>query len=66
MHDANSNDEVIATVLKQYPRAQWLAQCRLALPAADDGYLMSVIEILNGGDIKVIDYCVQKTLIANL
>lgn len=59
-NDINSDDEVIATVLKKYPRAQWLAQSRLALPDADDGFLMNVIEILNGGDIKVIDDCVQK------
>jgi len=48
-------DDVIAQIIESYPESEWMARCRLALPDSDDGYIMSVIEMLNGGDVKVID-----------
>lgn len=48
-------DEVIEQIIQQYPEAEWMERCTLALPDADAGYIMSVIEILNGGDVLVVE-----------
>jgi hypothetical protein len=50
-----NSDDIIESIVQQYPEAEWLDRCRAELPQADDGYIMSVIEILNGGDVLVVE-----------
>ena len=44
-------DEIIEEIIKTYPETEWLTRCQSALPDLDEAYLMSSIEIFNGGDL---------------
>lgn len=47
-------DEVIEQIIKHYPASQWLEQIKKIMPEADEGFVVSTIEILCGGDLKPI------------
>lgn len=51
----SNSDEVIEQIMQDHPEADWLQECRAALPDADDGYILSVIEILSGGDLVAVE-----------
>lgn len=50
-----SLDQTIGEIVKQFPEDEWLKRCHQALPDVDDGVILSTIEILNGGDVFVLN-----------
>lgn len=48
-------DRVISGIMKKYPENEWLVRCRAALPGIDDISIMEGIEVLNGGDVRVVE-----------
>lgn len=47
-----NSDSIIDEIMQKYPQAEWLERCRAALPDASEGYIVSVFEILSGGDLE--------------
>ena len=50
-----SPDEIIHQIIADYPESEWLKVCRAALPDISDGEIASIIEVMSGGDVLVID-----------
>lgn len=48
-------DRIIAGIIKEYPENEWLKRSKKALPGVDDFSIMESIEILNGGDVRVVE-----------
>jgi hypothetical protein len=51
---SRSFESEIEIIMQRYPESEWLAQCKAMFPDASDGEILSVIEILSGGDIEEI------------
>ena len=49
----SSIDKVIYDIVQKFPEKEWMSRIHEALPDADDGYIMSTIEIFFGGDVVV-------------
>ncbi len=46
---------IIDDIIQTYPEDEWMERCREALPGESDGSIISAIEILTGGDLRMIN-----------
>ena len=44
--------DVVDSIMQKYPEAEWLKECRTAMPGVDDGSIVSAFEVLSGGDLE--------------
>ena len=55
MVKVTNDDDVIQGLMQKHPEADWLKECKAALPNASDGYILSTLEILSDGDVMEIE-----------
>lgn len=50
-----TESQIIDEIIDKYPSPQWYDRILEAIPGIDKGYLISVVEIANGGDVIEVD-----------
>ncbi len=48
-------DGIISDIMKKYPEKEWMKRIKKALPNESELSIMMGIEILNGGDVRVVE-----------
>lgn len=46
--------EIIDDIVRRFPASEWMERCMKAIPESDPGFIMAMIEISCGGDVKIL------------
>jgi UDP-N-acetyl-D-mannosaminuronic acid transferase (WecB/TagA/CpsF family) len=47
---ASGGDDIV----RRFPASEWMERCMKAIPESDPGFIMAMIEISRGGDVKIL------------